>query len=72
MYNFERYGVPMRHGNCWYYSYNEGLKAQNAYYAIDSVAIDTKEQGTVFFDPNILCKDGTLSVRPVLSPLIRS
>jgi prolyl oligopeptidase len=62
MYNFERYGVPIRHGNRWYYSYNEGLKAQNVYYAIEGVAIDTTEQGTVFFDPNTLSKDGTVSV----------
>jgi prolyl oligopeptidase len=61
-YNYERYGTPWRRGNRWYYSYNEGLKAQNVHYAIENDAIDSKEQGTVFFDPNTLSEDGTLSV----------
>jgi prolyl oligopeptidase len=61
-YNYERYGAPWRHGNRWYHSYNEGLKAQSVWYAIDSDAIDSTKKGTVFFDPNTLSEDGTLSV----------
>jgi prolyl oligopeptidase len=61
-FNYERYGAPFRRGNRWFYSYNEGLKAQSAIYAIEGDAIDSMDNGTVFFDPNTLSDDGTLSV----------
>jgi prolyl oligopeptidase len=62
-YNYERYGTPFRRGNTWYYGHNAGLKPQNVIYSIKGDQIDTKKQGTVFFDPNELSDDGTLSVR---------
>ena len=62
-YDYERYGVPFRKGNNWYYSYNEGLRPQAVYYAVEGDAIDTKAKGKVFFDPNTLSEDGTLAVR---------
>ena len=61
-FDYERYGVPCRYGDRWYYTYNEGLKPQNVYYALDSDAIDSNEKGTIFFDPNTLSDDGTLAV----------
>jgi hypothetical protein len=61
-FNYERYGAPFRRGNQWFYSYNEGLKAQSAVYTIEGNAIDSTDNGTVFFDPNTLSEDGTLSV----------
>lgn len=63
-YDYERYGVPFKKGNRWYYSYNEGLKPQSVYYSLDDDAIDSETQGTVFFDPNTLSEDGTLAVHP--------
>lgn len=62
-YNYERYGAPARRGDRWYYSYNEGLKAQSVHYTIENDRIDGKDRGTVFFDPNTLSEDGTLSVQ---------
>ena len=64
-YDYERYGVPHKAGNRWYYSYNEGLKPQSVYYSLDDDSIDSKAKGTVFFDPNTLSDDGTLAVHPL-------
>ena len=63
MYNYERFSAPFRVGKHWYYSYNEGLKAQAVYYTLDEKALATREMGTVFFDPNTLSEDGTISVK---------
>ena len=61
-FNYERYGVPCRYGDRWYYTYNEGLKPQNVCYALDNDTIDSNEKGTIFIDPNTLSDDGTLAV----------
>jgi len=42
--------------------HNSGLQAQSVYYTLEEDQIDTKEKGTVFFDPNTLSEDGTISV----------
>lgn len=65
-YDYERYGVPFRKGKHWYYSYNEGLRAQAVYYTVQGDAIDTREKGKIFFDPSTLSDDGTLAVWPFL------
>ena len=64
MYNYGRYSVPFRVGKHWYYSYNEGLQAQSIYYTLDTKTLDARMEGDVFFDPNILSEDGTISVSP--------
>ena len=63
MYNYERFTAPFRSGKRWYYSYNEGLKAHAVYYTLDEKSLATREMGTVFFDPNTLSEDGTISVK---------
>src|SRR5579862_8210788 len=65
-YDFERFGLPFRRGDRWYYMHNSGLQSQSVYYSIEADKIDTKEQGTVFFDPNGLSEDGTVAVCPIL------
>jgi len=65
MYNYERFSAPFRAGKHWYYSYNEGLKAQAVHYTLDEKAIAAREMGTVFFDPNTLSEDGTISVKSI-------
>jgi hypothetical protein len=42
------------------------------YYTIEKDRIDDKEQGTVFFDPNTLSDDGTLSVLEPIAVLTNS
>lgn len=61
-FDYERYSVPFQRGKRWYYSYNEGLKAQSVYYTLEEDAIDSKSRGTLFFDPNTLSDDGTVAV----------
>lgn len=61
-FDYERYDVPYRFGNRWYYAYNEGLKPQSVCYALDNATIESNAKGTVFFDINTLSEDGTLSV----------
>jgi Prolyl oligopeptidase, N-terminal beta-propeller domain len=61
-YSYARYGIPIRSGDVYYYSLNEGLTPQSVYYALDIGAINSKEKGKVFFDPNPLSEDGTISV----------
>ena len=63
IYDYERFGLPARRGNRWYYLYNSGLNPQDVYYAIEGHTIDGGDRGTVFFDPNTLSDDGTVAVR---------
>ena len=58
--DYERYGLPFRCGDRWYYGYNEGLSNQSIYYTVKD--IDSKEKAEVFFDPNKLSEDGTIAV----------
>jgi prolyl oligopeptidase len=62
IHNYERYDAPSRHGDVWYYQYNEGLKAQDVMYSTELDKIENPESGKVFFDPNELSKDGSVSV----------
>jgi len=66
IYNYEQYGTPFRCGNTWYYDYNEGLKPHAVYYSVEGDQIDSGNNGTLFFDPNELSVDGSLSVQPAL------
>jgi Prolyl oligopeptidase, N-terminal beta-propeller domain len=64
LYDYERFRVPFRKGNRWYYAYNSGLSPQDVYYTVEGEdAIDRRDRGTVFFDPNTLSDDGTVAVR---------
>ena len=56
--NYAKEGAPRKHGDWWYYSYNDGLQNQSVIYR-------TKELGTpgeVFLDPNTLSDDGTVAL----------
>jgi prolyl oligopeptidase len=61
----ERGGAPFRRGNRWYHNYNEGLKPHWVLNAIEGDAIDSDKHGTLFFDPNELSDDGSISVSPI-------
>lgn len=58
LWNYPKESAPAKHGDWWYYTYNDGLQNQ-------SVIFRTKEPGTegeVFLDPNTLSDDGTVAL----------
>ena len=58
LWNYAKEGAPGKHGDWWYYTYNDGLQNQSVIYR-------TKEPGTpgeVFLDPNTLSDDGTVAL----------
>jgi prolyl oligopeptidase len=58
LWNYEKYGAPSKHGKYYIYSYNSGLQNQAVIYLTERL----EEKGRVFFDPNALSKDGTVSL----------
>lgn len=56
--NYEKFGLPFREGRHYFYTHNSGLQNQAVYYIADSPT----QTGRVFFDPNTLSKDGTVSL----------
>jgi prolyl oligopeptidase len=59
IWNFERWSAPVRHGQSWFYTHNDGLQNQSVLF----VTGDPKSPGRVLLDPNTLAADGTVSLR---------
>lgn len=58
LWNYERFGVPFKNGNRYFFSKNTGLQNQNVLYTVPNLT----EKGRVLLDPNILSKDGTVAL----------
>ena len=58
LWNFERYGVPYKEGNRYFYSKNDGLQNQSVYYTLPTLSSEPK----VLLDPNTLSTDGTIAL----------
>ena len=58
LFNYTKESAPKKHGDWWYYNYNDGLKNQSVIYRTK----DLSEQGEVFLDPNTLAEDGTVAL----------
>jgi prolyl oligopeptidase len=56
--DFERYTVPMRRGNRYFYSHNSGLQNQNVLYWQEGLDGEAK----VLLDPNTMSADGTVAI----------
>ena len=56
--NYERFGLPDRHGSVYFYSHNDGLQDQSVYYKSES--LDAPR--SVLLDPNELSEDGTVAL----------
>ncbi|WP_182866068.1 prolyl oligopeptidase family serine peptidase [Rhodopirellula sp. JC639] len=58
LWNYERYGIPRRRGERYFYSHNDGLQNQSVLYMADSLSAERQ----VLIDPNKLSEDGTVAL----------
>jgi prolyl oligopeptidase len=58
VWNFERYGVPSKKGNRYFFEKNDGLQNQSVLYWTDRLDKEPK----VLIDPNTMSKDGTVAL----------
>lgn len=58
LWNFEKYGIPFKQGDRYFYFKNDGLQNQSVLYTLKSLD-DTPE---VLLDPNTLSEDGTVAL----------
>jgi len=58
LWNYPKEGIPAKHGDAWYYFYNDGLRNQSVLYRTTAPGAE----GEVFLDPNTLSDDGTVAL----------
>ena len=58
LWNYAKESAPAKHGDWYYYSYNDGLQNQAAIYRTRTLG----ERGELFLDPNTLSDDGTVAL----------
>ncbi|HEY9649548.1 MAG TPA: prolyl oligopeptidase family serine peptidase [Coleofasciculaceae cyanobacterium] len=58
LWNYEKYGIPFKEGNRYFYFKNDGLQNQSVLYTLTSLDAEP----TVLIDPNTLSEDGTIAL----------
>ena len=58
LWNYERFGVPIRRGSHYFFLHNDGKQNQNVLFVSDSV----ESSGRVLFDPNTVRDDATVAL----------
>src|SRR6266850_8358291 len=58
LWNFERYGAPVKEGKRYFYTRNSGLQNQSVLYTVDSL----EGLPQLVLDPNTLSTDGTVAL----------
>jgi prolyl oligopeptidase len=58
LWNYEKYGVPFKEGNRYFYFRNSGLQNQSVLYTVTGLGAPPK----MILDPNTLSADGTVAV----------
>jgi len=58
LWNFEKYGVPFKEGNRYFYTRNSGLQNQYVLYTVNTLDAEPR----LILDPNTLSADGTVAV----------
>ncbi len=61
VWNYEKYGIPFKEGNRYFYSRNSGLQNQSVLYTVSSLDGEPK----MILDPNTLSSDGTVALSGV-------
>lgn len=59
LWRYERYGVPYKKGDSYYYDYNNGDWDQNIFYRTGDLA----QEGKPMLDPRSLSEDGTIAAK---------
>ncbi len=59
IWNFERWTPPIRRGESWFFTHNDGLQNQSVVFVMS----DPAGAARVLLDPNTLSSDGTVSLR---------
>jgi prolyl oligopeptidase len=60
LWDYERYGMPVKEGGRYYYSYNNGLQNQNVIYTQADLDVEPE----LLIDPNSWSDDGTVALAP--------
>jgi prolyl oligopeptidase len=58
LWNYEKFSVPFKEGNRYFYFKNDGLQNQSVLYTLESLSAEPK----VLLDPNKLSEDGTVAL----------
>lgn len=58
LWNYEKFGIPFKRGNRYFYFKNDGLQNQSVLYTLES--LDDEPQ--ILLDPNKLSEDGTIAL----------
>lgn len=58
LWNYERYSIPYKEGERYFYAKNDGLQNQSVLYTVNSL----DAQASVLLDPNKLSSDGTVAL----------
>lgn len=58
LWNYEKYGIPFKRGDRYFYFKNDGLQNQSVLYTLQSL----EDKPQVLLDPNTLSEDGTIAL----------
>ncbi len=58
LWDYEKFGIPVRHGKKYFYSHNTGLQNQNVIFTMEGL----DSEPSVILDPNTLSEDGTVAL----------